>query len=96
MQIKELTEEDVQRIYADEVRAELRRVAASRVAEFSRREADSTVRAVAELVIKDLTPYIKERAESWVRANLDALIEKKAGELVSAAIGGIKRRIEGR
>lgn len=96
MQIKEFTEEEIQHIYMDAVRAELRRAAVARVAEFSRREAENAVRAISELVIKDLTPYIKERAEAWVRDNLDALIEKKAGELVSAAIGGIKRRLEGR
>lgn len=96
MQIKEFTEEEIQHIYTDAVRAELRRAAAARVAEFPRREAESAVRAISELVIKDLTPYIKERAETWVRDNLDALIEKKAGELILAAIGGIKRRIEGR
>ena len=96
MQIKEFTEEEIQHIYTDAVRAELRRAAAAHVAEFSRREAGGAVRAITQLVIKDLTPYIREQAEAWVRDNLDALIEKKAAELVSAAIGGIKRRLEGR
>lgn len=96
MQIKEFSEADLQRIYEDTVRAELKKTAVEQVAAFFRRDGERTVRTTTEQVCKDLVPYMKQRAEEWVSANMDALIDRKAQELVQAAIGGIKRRMGGR
>ena len=97
MEIKQFTEEEIQKMYENAVRDVVRRRAeqAMSLNGWFKQKTETAVQAELALVLQEVTPKIRA-AEKWVKEHLDELIEKKASELVMAAIGGIKRRLENR
>lgn len=93
MQIKELTEADLQRMYEEEVRRELNLYALRQVKEFGDKALRNTVLSTVKIVTGDLMPYTRQRADEWMKENLERMIESNANSMIQAAIGEIKRRM---
>ena len=96
MEIREYTQAQMQELYERAVREEIKKKSEATVAAFFRMDGARVAKDAMDLVLRDLTPAIRQKAEEWIVANLDRVIEIKAKELVQATIGTIKRRLEGR
>lgn len=93
LQVKELSDADLQRMYEEEVRRELNLYALRQVKEFGDKELRNTVLSTVKIVTGDLMPYMRQRADDWMKENLERMIESNANSMIQSAIGEIKRRM---